>query len=167
MSHVYVTVSQRLLKLVFHLGLRCILSKVYWIYELLLWSAYDMMQSKLTFFSPQSKLRSNDTQIRSKSTSPQKFVHFRFHWFLYKYIFHYKYVASAVIYFECGWRIPKSIRNGEKMVMVMVVQGTYVLWKVKSSSSSEVWWSCYQFWYDDFPFFKQTNMSIFNITLFA
>ena len=23
-------------------------------------------------------------------------------WFLYKYIFHYKYVASAGIYFECG-----------------------------------------------------------------
>ena len=28
--------------------------------------------------------------------------------YLYKYFFHYKYVASAVIYFECGWRIPKT-----------------------------------------------------------
>ena len=34
--------------------------------------------------------------------------------FLYKYIFHYKYVASAVIYFKCGQRIPKSVRNGKK-----------------------------------------------------
>jgi len=34
------------------------------------------------------------------------------------------YVASAVIYFECGWRI--------------VLQGTYVLWKVKSSSEVKV-----------------------------
>ena len=30
------------------------------------------------------------------------------------YIFHYKYVASAVIYFKCGKRIPKSERNGKK-----------------------------------------------------
>jgi hypothetical protein len=34
--------------------------------------------------------------------------------FLYKYIFHYKYVASAVIFFKWGKRIAKSVRNGEK-----------------------------------------------------
>ncbi len=35
-------------------------------------------------------------------------------YFLYKYIFHYKYVASAGIYFECGWRLPKNDGNGKK-----------------------------------------------------
>ena len=109
--------------------------------------------------------------------------------FLYKYIFHYKYVASAVIYFKCGWRIPKSVRNGKKSdVSTSSTTSTlrlplYILsavdaykksvrngkksdgdaarylctvksekfkfkWSVKCYEVK--WWSCYQFWYDDF-----------------
>ena len=79
--------------------------------------------------------------------------------FLYKYIFHYKYVASAVIYFECGWRIPKSVRNGKKSdgdggaaryLCTVKSEKFKFKWSVKCYEVK--WWSCYQFWYDDFLF---------------
>jgi len=91
------------------------------------------------------------------------------YYFLNKYIFHYKYVASAVIYFESGWRIPKRYGYGKKCDAHHhahhAAKRTYVLCKFTVKSSSEVllgwsWWWSEELWSASFRIIYNYNIKM-------